>query len=67
MGPDLLTRKVGSIMTGAPQSIRPGALAAEALGMMNNAERPFTSLFVCDQGRPVGFIHMHDILRAGVA
>ncbi|MDP6344618.1 MAG: molybdopterin-dependent oxidoreductase, partial [Alphaproteobacteria bacterium] len=41
--------------------------AAEALGLMNNAEHPFTSLFVADGEAAVGFLHMHDILRAGIA
>jgi arabinose-5-phosphate isomerase len=35
--------------------------------MMNQAERPFTVIFVVDGQRPVGVVHMHDCLRAGVA
>ena len=44
------------------------ALAAEALGIMNGVrdERPITSLFVVEDGRPVGIVHIHDCLRAGV-
>lgn len=67
MGDDLLNRTVDEVMTANPRTIRPKALAAEALGMMNAAERPFTSLFVTDDGVPCGFLHMHDILRAGIA
>ena len=67
MADDLLNRTVDDIMTSAPQTIRPKALAAEALGMMNAADRPFTSLFVSEDGHPCGFLHMHDILRAGIA
>jgi len=68
MGPDLLARRVADIMTPAPQTIAPGALAAEALHMMNARERPITSLFVVDpSGRPIGVLHVHDLLRAGVA
>jgi len=33
---------------------------------MNTADKPFTSLFVADDGKPVGILHMHDCLRAGV-
>jgi arabinose-5-phosphate isomerase len=48
-----------------PKTIRASALAAEALGLMNS--RAITSLFVTEEGRPVGIIHIHDCLRAGVA
>jgi arabinose-5-phosphate isomerase len=68
MGPDLLSRRVGEIMTGAPRTIDPDALAAEALRVMNDAARPITALFVVDaQQCPVGILHIHDLLRAGVA
>ncbi len=68
MGPDLLDRTVGQIMTRSPRSIRPDALAAEALHAMNAGKRPITSLFVVDAaGRPVGIVHVHDLLRGGVA
>ena len=68
MGPDLLSRRVGDIMTLSPQTIAPDALAAEALHVMNARERPITSLFVIDSaGRPIGVLHVHDLLRAGVA
>jgi arabinose-5-phosphate isomerase len=67
MSPDLLDRRVADLMTPAPRTIRPQALAAEALAMMNQAERPFTVIFVVDGERPVGVLHMHDCLRAGIA
>ena len=51
-------------MTANPQTIRQGALAAEALGRMN--EYSITSLFVVDNTRPVGILHVHDCLKAGV-
>ena len=66
MDPGLLARPVGEIMTGSPRTIRPGALAVEALHIMNTADKPFTSLFVAEDGKPVGILHMHDCLRAGV-
>jgi arabinose-5-phosphate isomerase len=67
MSPDLLARTAGQIMTRKPRTIRPEALAAEALAQMNLSERPVTSLFVVERGnRPVGIIHVHDCLRAGV-
>ncbi len=67
MGPDLLTARVGDIMTTKPKTISPDTLASAALGLMNSTERPFTALFVVDDGKPVGIIHIHDLLRAGVA
>ena len=68
MGPDLLDRPAGDVMTKSPRSIGPDMLAAEALRIMNAPERPVTALFVVDTARrPVGILHIHDLLRAGVA
>jgi arabinose-5-phosphate isomerase len=68
MGGDLLRSTVEAIMSPAPKTIRPQALAAEALGRMNAPQRPITSLFVVDdEKRPLGVVHIHDLLRAGVA
>jgi arabinose-5-phosphate isomerase len=68
MGPDLLSRTVGEIMTRSPRTIGADALAAEALHVMNARDRPVTALFVVDTARrPVGILHIHDLLRAGVA
>jgi arabinose-5-phosphate isomerase len=68
MGPELLTRRVGEIMTRSPRTIAPDALAAEALHAMNARDKPITSLFVVEpDGAPIGILHIHDLLRAGVA
>jgi arabinose-5-phosphate isomerase len=68
MGPALLSRRVGDIMTADPRTIGPDALAAEALHEMNSTRRPITFLFVVDPvGRPIGILHVHDLLRGGVA
>ena len=61
---DLLQQGVSSIMTRNPKVIRVGAVAAEALKMMNT--RAITTLFVVEDSRPVGILHLHDCLRAGV-
>ena len=67
MGPDLLSRKVGEIMNPSPRTIGAGALAAEALRVMNEGSRPVTSLFVLDGARRAeGILHIHDLLRAGI-
>ena len=66
MAADLLSKPVAEVMTTAPKVIRSNALAAEALWVMN--ERAITSLFVCAaDGKPLGILHVHDCLRAGVA
>lgn len=68
MGPDLLARQVGTVMTSAPRTIGPDALAGEALHVMNAVDRPITALFVVDAAtRPLGILHIHDLLRAGIA
>jgi arabinose-5-phosphate isomerase len=62
----LLARTVAEVMHRSPKTITAAALAADALGMMNRFA--ITSLFVCDEDdRPIGFLHMHDCLRVGVA
>lgn len=66
MDDDLMSRSVAEVMTGRPKTVGPNALAAEALALMN--EKAITSLFVIDsESRPVGIVHIHDCLRAGVA
>jgi arabinose-5-phosphate isomerase len=65
MGPDLLSLAAREVMTPHPRTIRPDALAAEALGVMN--QRKITSLFVVEEERPIGILHIHDCLRAGIA
>ncbi len=65
MDTDLLSMTAKNVMTPAPRTIRSSALAAEALGQMN--ERSITSLFVTEDEMPVGIIHIHDCLRAGIA
>ena len=64
----LLDRRAGEVMTRNPQTVSTGALASEALGIMN--DRKITTLFAvdpADPGRPAGVLHVHDCLRAGVA
>lgn len=65
MSKDLLDNTAGGVMTGSPKTIRLGALASEALGTMN--DNAITTLFVVDGGTPVGILHIHDCLRAGIA
>ncbi|HEY5239393.1 MAG TPA: KpsF/GutQ family sugar-phosphate isomerase [Rhizomicrobium sp.] len=68
MAPDLLERKATSVMTKNPKIARPEQLAAEALAFMN--AHKITRLFVLDpkdkSKKPVGILHIHDCLRAGI-
>lgn len=65
MSDNLLALTTGEVMTPHPRTISPDALASEALAVMN--ARSITNLFVVEERRPVGIIHVHDCLRAGVA
>ena len=60
----LLTHNAAEVMTRAPRTIAPGALAEAALAQMQN--RKITCLFAVDDGRPQGILHIHDCLRAGM-
>ncbi len=64
-GKQNLTEAVGRFMTPTPLAVGPEELAQEALLLMH--ERNVMLLFVCDRGRLVGAVHMHDLLHAGVA
>ncbi len=58
-------KKPAEIMTRSPRTAPLGALASAALETMNRMQ--ITVLFIVDQGKPVGILHIHDLLRAGVA
>jgi arabinose-5-phosphate isomerase len=64
MSHDLMTRLVDDIMTASPRTIRPDALVGEALELMELQK--IMSLFAVEGRRPVGVIHMHDLLRIGL-
>jgi len=65
MGAGLLQAKVDAVMTASPKTVRPDQLVSEALQILNASK--ITALIVVDAGRPVGIVHFHDLLRAGVA
>ena len=67
MSPSIITEKVSKVMTKNPKVIGPDALIVDAVNMMNNTGRGSTNLFVVQEGKPVGVIHIHDCLKAGVA
>jgi arabinose-5-phosphate isomerase len=65
MGPNLLGTDVDTVMTKRPITVRPDQLASEVLEILNSSK--ITALFALEGGKPVGIVHLHDLLRTGVA
>jgi arabinose-5-phosphate isomerase len=65
MSDDLTMKAVADVMTTGAKTIEPDILASEALHFMN--ENKITNVFVVSDKKPVGVLHIHDCLRAGVA
>jgi arabinose-5-phosphate isomerase len=61
---DMFAKDARAIMTAAPLTIAPDAPIADAIAIMNG--KRITLLFAVEDGRPVGVVHMHDLLAAGV-
>jgi len=61
---DILALTAGEVMTRSPKTVTPDTLASAALEQLNSAK--ITSLFVVEDDRPVGIVHIHDLLRIGV-
>jgi arabinose-5-phosphate isomerase len=64
MDEKLLVQKARDVMSKEPRTLPPDRLAASALRMMN--ERSITSIFVVEDATPIGIVHIHDLLRAGI-
>jgi arabinose-5-phosphate isomerase len=65
MRDNLLDARVDDVMTRGPKTVRPDQLLSETLDLLNVMK--VTALFAVDAGKPVGIIHVHDLLRAGTA
>ena len=65
MGAGLLSRRVDDLMSGSVRTIGPDALAADAVRLMNGAA--ITVLFATVGDVPVGAVHLHDCLKAGIS
>ncbi|MFT9297464.1 MAG: CBS domain-containing protein, partial [Gluconobacter sp.] len=64
----LPTTTAEEVMNLSPTTTAPSTLAQDVLLLMNVRSKPITSLFVVgEDGRPQGIIHLHDLLRAGLA
>ena len=62
---DLLDQRVDDVMTRSPKTVRPDQLISETLELLNSTK--VTAVFAVEGGKPVGIIHIHDLLRAGAA
>ena len=62
---DLLDSSVEEVMTRGPKTVRPDQLLSETLDILNSMK--VTALFAVEAGKPVGIIHVHDLLRVGAA
>jgi arabinose-5-phosphate isomerase len=60
----LMEHRAGEVMTRDPRTVAPSMLAGEALKLMN--DNRITVLFVVEDARPLGILHVHDLLRSGV-
>lgn len=67
MGPNLMAATVDQVMTKNPRTVAPSMLASEMLDLMNSSKPAVTVLLVADGKKAVGIVHVHDVLRAGVA
>lgn len=65
MDGDLLSMTVDQVMTREPKTIVPDTLCATALKTINASA--ITTLMVVEEGKPVGIVHLHDLLRIGAA
>jgi len=61
MNPELLNKNVKEIMTRKPKTLSPNTLISKALKIMN--EESITNIFITKQKKPIGIIHMHDMLK----
>ncbi len=65
MSRDLMALSAGQIMTRNPNTLTRDVLASKALEQFNAKKR--TQMFIVENGTPLGVLHVHDLLRAGVA
>lgn len=62
---EILTKKAIDLMTKNPKTISKDTMAAEAMKIMH--DKKITNIFVIEDKKPIGVIHIHDLLNNGVA
>ena len=67
MSPSLISEKVSKVMTKNPRTITKDILIAEAVNVMNNTGKGITNVFVVENKKPIGIVHIHDCLKAGAS
>lgn len=65
MQPGLIEAGVDEVMTRNPRTCRPDQLVSEVIEMLNTSK--ITAIFVVEDTKPIGVVHLHDLLRIGVA
>ena len=63
MSNNLIEKTASEIMTKKPTTANRLTLVGEAISIMN--QKKITSLFVCEKNKPIGIVHIHDLLRLG--
>ena len=61
MNQNMILKKASQVMTRKPTVVDEGTLVGEAINIMN--EKGITSLFICNKMKPIGIVHIHDLLR----
>ena len=61
MNLDLLNKKITQVMTKNPKTLNQNTLIQDALVIMNNES--ITNFFITEKNKPIGILHVHDILR----
>ncbi|MEE9272161.1 MAG: KpsF/GutQ family sugar-phosphate isomerase [Robiginitomaculum sp.] len=67
LGENILAMRPEDLMTKAPKIVNPDMLAEQALHFMTAKKPKVTQVFALEDGKPVGILHLHDLLRAGLA
>ena len=64
-GADFGATRLGDVMTRNPKTVSGDQLVSEALELLNSSK--IMAVIVVENGTPIGIVHLHDLLRAGVA
>ena len=65
LSPDVLNKKAFEVMTRNPKTVSKDSMASSAMKIMH--DKKITNLFVLEDNKPIGVIHIHDLLNNGVA
>ena len=63
MSQDIINKTASNVMTKNPATVDNSTLVGEAINLMNTSK--ITSVFICEKKKPIGIVHIHDLLRIG--